>query len=63
MKEKNLTITLRAKAKNVIEEAYVSQKEMEEIRHLYPNLKKGLKDAKEGRYKIIDDKNKSNIII
>ncbi|MEK6645605.1 MAG: CopG family transcriptional regulator [Candidatus Firestonebacteria bacterium] len=35
------------------DDIYVSNEEMEEIKHLTTSLRKGLKDAKEGRYTIV----------
>ena len=37
-----------------LNDLFVSDDEIEEIKYLFPSLRKGIKDAKEGNYKIID---------
>lgn len=37
----------------LLDEIYVSDKEMEEIKPLIPSLKKGLKNIKDGKYTIV----------
>lgn len=52
--KRNLSNFIEFAAVNyTLNDLFVSDEEMEEIKHLYPSLRKGLKDAKEGRYKIV----------
>jgi len=37
-----------------LNDLFISDEEIEEIKYLFPSLRKGIKDAEDGRYRIVE---------
>jgi hypothetical protein len=54
MKSKKKSTILIAEGNHALNDISVSDEEMDELKPLFSSLRKGLKDAKEGRYRKVE---------